>query len=59
MINEPETQAQQAPLCADRPHGGRLPYEPARLIHLGSFRELTKGGGLTGADTLPFGSRPG
>jgi hypothetical protein len=38
---------------------GRLPYAPPRLVHLGSFRELTRGGGLTGHDTAPFANRPG
>ncbi len=59
MISNPETPAEQPPLRADRPEAARRPYDPARLVHLGSFRELTKGGGLTGADVAPFGTRPG
>lgn len=38
----------------------RLPYESPRLVSLGSFGDLTKGGGLTGADqTEPWGNRMG
>ncbi|WP_211211520.1 hypothetical protein [Lamprocystis purpurea] len=60
MTSDPETPAEQRPLRADRPEAARLPYDPARLVHLGSFRELTKGGGLTGDDIgAPFGTRPG
>jgi len=28
----------------------RLPYQAPRLVPLGSFRDLTKAGGLTGPD---------
>jgi len=59
MISEPETQSEQGPLRVERPEAGRLPYEPARLVYLGAFRDLTKGGGLTGDDTIPFAARPG
>lgn len=46
--------------AATGPGTSRLPYEPPRLVHLGSFRDLTKGGGLTGTDApIPFGLRPG
>ena len=38
----------------------RAPYEAPRLTREGSFRELTRGGGLTGQDIgVPFGQRPG
>jgi hypothetical protein len=59
MISEPEIQSEQGPLRVEHPDAGRLPYEPPRLVYLGAFRDLTKGGGLTGDDTTFFGTRPG
>ena len=49
-----------APGVAPRRVTDRSPYEPPRLVHLGSFRDLTRGGGLTGADQYaPEGQRSG
>jgi len=46
--NESETEAREQ---LDLLSGSqRQPYEPPKLVYLGSFRDLTKGGGLTGLD---------